>query len=401
MSRFAPTWPSPRPTGPQRRPRRVLPALLRAAVVAVLLLGPGACQRWWPGHQAQAPKIAQRPFPELDQLSAVVADVRAILPSVPLGVKPIALGATPTQPPPEPRLVLEGEGRLLRPSTFPDLPPRMRVAVFLDPRTPPGGYLSVTDAQGTTRWRVLDAVQDGRRDAAFAITLRLSDARARLRYLVLLGVPFDAGGQHYRSLEGYVILPGPDGSLSTAGAVYPVDFGYRHPDPPPPVAVAEALNRRVQALGATAAALRTQGAQLDKLQAEAHKLAATPVPADQAARQRRDVARLNQRVAAARKDVEQTRNALRSALLAIYRERARLTDTWIAFTKDNAYRWRDAAAKRAAYAPVRALGADSTTLEQAYALLNGNDDAALRSAREAMRKALEREATHAPPPGAS
>lgn len=388
----------PRPARRQSVAGRALPALLRAGLAAALLLGPGACQRWWPGRAGKPAAIAQRPFPELGQLSAVVANVRSILPSVPLGIKPIALGTTPTQPPPQPRLVLKGEGRLLRPGAFPNLPPRMRVSVFLDSRTPPGGYLSVTDASGTARWRILDAVQNGKRDAAFAITLRLSDDKARLRYLVLLGIPFETGGQHYRSLEGYLIEPGPDGSLSTGGPVYPLDFGYRHPDPPPPVAAAHAQALRAQALGGTASALQAQEDQVASLQDEAQKLATTSVPAGQAAKQRQDVARLRDRIAAARSQADQTRAGLRRALLALYHERARLTDTWIAFTEDNSYRWRNAAAKRAAYAPLQALGAHNPALDKAYAVLHGDDDPELRAARDALRRALERESTHAPPP---
>lgn len=383
--------------GPCRaRPMRW--AAFAVALPVALSLSLGGCQRWWPGRKGQPAAIAQRPFPELGQLSAVVADVRAILPSVPLGVKPVSLGAQPAVPPPQPRLVLEGTARLLRPAEFPAMPPRLQMDVYLDDRTPPGGYLGVTDARGHARWHILDSVQNGQRSGAFAITLRLSDDRAHLRYLVLLGVPFQTGDQHYRSLEGYLIQPGADGTLFTSGPVYAVDFGYGHPEPPPPVVAARALGKRLQLLGAATARLQADAAALAKLQGEAHKLASTPVPADQTARQRKDVARYDRRVAAAGRDVTQDRDALRQALLAYESERVQLTKAWIAYTADNDYRWHDAAGKRADYAPLQALGQHASVLDSAYRLLHGNDDPALRSAREALHQALEREAVHAPPP---
>jgi len=320
-----------------------------------LLLGLGAagCERFRK-HDAPSADAGARPYPELAQVAAAVAEARAILPRLPSDVRPLPL-ATPQDaaPAPEPRLVLSGEGLLLRPSAFPTLPSRLRVELYLDARSPPGGYLLVADAQGHARWPILDAVQHGSHDGAFADTFRVVDSGARLRYLALLGVPYDAGGQHFRSLEGYLIHPLPGGGVSAEGAIYPLDFGYRHPEPPAPVQAAQAFGERVAAL----------------------------------------------RSATARAEPERSAAELREALLAAYRERAALAEAWIAFTRDNAYLWRTPAERRALYAPLAALGGGNPELEQVFAALHGEADAELQLVRQAMQQALLREREHAPPPG--
>jgi len=331
-----------------------------------------------------------------------VAEARSILPRLPSDAKPLPL-APPTAgtsaPPPEPQLALAGEGLLLRPSAFPDLPPRLRLELYLDERNPPGGYLLVTDGRGSARWTILDAVQRGNHAEAFADTFRVVDAGARLRYLALLGVPYEAGGQRFRSLEGYLIHPVAGGAVSAEGAIYPLDFGYRLPDPPPPVQAAQALAERLAALRTASGqwdALRTQGAELREA---ARRLRETAVPPQQAERQRADLADFERRGAAALAEQEQAAASLRERLLAAYRDRAALAEGWIAFTRDNAYLWRSRAERRAVYATLAALRAAHPALELAYAALHGETDAELQLARKTLERALLREQEHAPPLG--
>ena len=393
---------------PQQTSGRFLKLLAVRALGLLLLLGAlgtlGACERirqWGApagtsGSSGNGTAPAVRPFPELPQVAAVVAEARAILPRVPAEARPPALAAPEPAPQPAPRLALAGEGILLRPSAFPALPQRLRVELWLDERDPPGGYLLVSDAQGNARWPILDAYATGRREAAFAVTFRLSDPAARLRYLALLGVPYEAGGQRFRSFEGYLIHPAPGGAVSAQGAIYPIDFGYRQPEPPEPVVRARALEPALAALRAQLSEWQALGVRVAELQDAARRLREAQVPAEQAARQRQDLADFAARVATGEVERKRAAAALRERLLAAYAGRAGLADAWNAFTESNAYRWRTAPERRAVYQPLQALRSAYPALEQAYEALGGAGDAALKSARAAMEQALLREQEQAP-----
>ncbi len=373
-------------------------------LLAALLLVSAGCERWRKGESAPAaaPGAGPRLYPELAQVAAVVAEARAILPRLPSDAKPLPLVPPATgasAPPPEPQLALAGEGLLLQPSAFPDLPPRLRLELYLDERSPPGGYLLVTDARGSARWTILDAVQRGNHADAFADTFRLIDPGARLRYLALLGVPYEGGGQHFRSLEGYLIHPLAGGAVSAEGAIYPLDFGYRQAEPPPPVQTAQALAERLAALRTASGQWEALRAHAAELREAARRLREAAVPPQQAERQRADLADYERRSAAAQAEQEQAAAQLRERLLAAYRDRAALAEAWIAFTHDNAYLWRTRAERRAVYAPLAALRTANPSLEQAYAALHGEADADLGAARQALEQALLREQEHAPPLG--
>jgi hypothetical protein len=386
------------------------PALLPAALLAVLLLAfaPGGCERLRKdaAQPASAPATAQapapaaaagvRPYPALPQVAAVVAEARAILPRVPTDAKPPPLAPADAPTEPAPRLTLVGEGILLRPSAFPDLPQRLRVELYLDERDPPGGYMSVMDARGTARWPILDAYTRGTREGAFADTFRVLEPPGRLRYLALLGVPYESGGQRFRSFEGYLVHPAPGGEVSAQGAIYPIDFGYRLPDPPEPVRLAKALAERIADLRTRFGDWPGLVQRVTDLQDATRRLRETPVPAGQAPRQRQDLEDFGRRTAVAEAERNKAAAALRERLLEAYQARGAVSAAWLSFVDSNDFRWDAAGARSAAYQPLADLRAGYSLLEQVYGALHGDEDAALKAARAAMERALLREQELAP-----
>ena len=402
--------------GPARIGRR-LPRLLGAGALLLALAG-GACERIpsssAPGGAGRAGGAGGaggagaapggRPFEELAPLAEIVAETRAILPRIPSDVPPPALPeGAPREAglPAAARGVLLGEGRLLRPTAFAGLPARIRVEVFLDEDDPPGGYLLIDDGRTAgERWLLLSGYRIGRREDAFRYVFRVSDPARRLAYLTLLGVRYRIGARDFRSFEGYLVRPAPDGALSARGAIYPIDFGYRHPDPPEAVVAARALAGRIAALEALAGRWEALARRLAGQEAAAARLREVSVPAEQADRQRADLARFAGEIAGLRAERDGAGNALRTSLAAVYRERTALADAWLAFADGNDHRWRTPAERRAAYLPLRTLRATLPRLRQIHASLAGDEDASLRRAREAMGEALLREQERVPAPGA-
>lgn len=371
--------------------------------LAPALLGPAGCQRWWGGGGEKSAQPAGRPFPERFALGEAIAETRAILPRLPpagtlppLGPPAPESGPAPAQAPT--RLALVGSGPLLRPADFPGLPPRLTVEVHLDERDPPGGYLQVTQGQGgaPVRWPVLDSYREGPADGAFALTLRVVDGRSRLRYLVVLGVPFHTEGASYRALEGYLLTPsGPLGVKPAAGgrvpmAVYPLDFGYRNPHPPRTDREAAAWAAEVATLRTRYKAWRERQADLAALTDAADKLRQTDVPEAQRDQQRRDLASYAARADALRVKLAEDAAALRAELQSAYRGRVALAAAWERFTRTNAYRWLDTAGRKAAHAPLEALRPLYAELTQIHARLReaGADTPDLREAATAMEQAL-------------
>jgi hypothetical protein len=386
---------------------RRLPTLLGAGVLLFALLG-GGCERLpsssapvGTGSGGAAP--GGRPFEEQAPLAEIVAETRAILPRIPNDVPP---PAPPEQvlrealAPVGARAVLLGEGRLLRPAAFAGLPARIRVEVYLDDADPPGGYLLIDDGRRAgERWLLLSGYRVGRREDAFRYDFRVSDPARRLAYLTLLGVRYRIGARGFRSLEGYLIRPEADGALSSRSPIYPIDFGYRHPDPPEVVVGARALAERIDTLEALAKRRETLAHRLAGQEGDAARLREASVPAAQSSRQQADLAVLTGEIAGLRAEVEGAGNALRTALAAVYRERTALAAAWVAFADGNDYRWRTPAERRAAYLPLQTLRARLPRLQQLHAALSGDEHPVLRRAREAMGEAMLRQQERVPAPG--
>lgn len=341
---------------------------------------------------------SQGTLPEVGDLAEIVAETRAILPRIPAHARPVAL--PPAGQGSAPRRVLIGEGRLLRPSAFPRLPHKLVVEVYLDRRSPPGGYLSITDVRTAgAKWPLLSGDTKGDRDGAFTYAFRVSDPARRLRYFVLLAVPYEAGGRAFRAFEGYLIHPANDGALSAQGAIYPIDFGYRQPEPPEPVLAAKALAGRIAELQGQYAAWQALARRLEEHETSAARLREARVPADQAAKQRKDLQEFARRIARIEGERRSAAEAMRGGLLSIYRERTALSATWAAFVNSNGYRWRTPAQRRAAYLPLRTLRASYPRLEEMFTAGEGERSPALAAAREQMEQAVLREEAHVPPAG--
>jgi len=90
---------------------------------------------------------------------------------------------------------------------------------------------------------------------------------------------FTRVSQLSRSLEGYLVHPAENGALSQDSAIYPVDFGYRHPEPPEPTAalvvaddLPDVVVTRVEAPEPVADEAPWEEGQVEKAQALFYKL---------------------------------------------------------------------------------------------------------------------------------
>ncbi|MBI4083955.1 MAG: hypothetical protein HY423_15235 [Candidatus Lambdaproteobacteria bacterium] len=393
--------------------------------LALLLALPAACERRAPpgrpapapaGPVAVLPAVPAAPFGEWVPLEQQVREIRAILPRVPAGATlPAVPAPAPGAPRLAPRLALRGAASLLQPERHPGLPGQLALEVYLDEGQPPGGYLAITPARvgqgggqpgalqvgGIERWPILAAQQAGSAAAAsvadedVALLLRVTDPENRLRHLYVLSLGYGEGSARYRALEGYLFVPAAGGALAGA-AVYPVDFGYRWPEPP-------AVARQAAELALKLGALRTlAGRRAEALAraAEAGRLAGglrkADVPPGQQAKRQADLREIEARARAATDQAGAMGQDLRALLLEIHRGRAALAEEWIAFTATNPYRWRGAAGREALYRPLAALAPDEAFAGQVFATLGGAGDAALAEAQRRMAQALEREAQRRP-----
>lgn len=363
-----------------------------AAAVLLALVALAGCER-----DEEAPPSAPRnppPYPELAAVERVVRDVRTILPALP--ARDVSPPVIELPPPAESaaRHVLSGTGRLVRAGTASDLPPSIRVDLYLDSQDPPGGYLLVgSGARPAERWPILSVHRAGDSAGDFTYTFRVADGESRIRYLTLLGLHYGSGGLRFRAFEGYLIFLGKGETLGGRPPIHVIDFGYRWPVPPRH----EAKVARLRQDSDTANALRAQhdaGAEALARDRQARDtLRSSDVPAARERDRRRDLAAMDTRLIAAAARQEVLSRDLAEALLGLYRLRSEIAADWETFREKNPYRWMAPGQRRASFA----LLAGTRSLEQRWrvdAIEGGLPDAlreALRSAREAMEAALLRE----------
>ena len=155
------------------------------------------------------------------------------------------------------------------------------MTLYLNDQPVPEGYLHLRpDGGPAQRWPILSAVLDGRLDADFTYTFRLADPQNRLRFLTVLGLGYGVDKLRFRAFEGYLIFPGAGGTVSRQEPMYAIDFGYRWPEPPRHVRMAQRLATLTASLeegGRSLSAAREARADAEKVQ---KTLQAASVPAD-------------------------------------------------------------------------------------------------------------------------
>ena len=332
------------------------------------------------------------PYPELQELESVVREVRALLPTLPAGKEtPPPLPRLPVADR-LPRLLLTGEGRLIRTVEGPPLPAVLRVELYLDGNDPPGGYLMVqAGSSPPERWPILDVQRAGARNEDFSYTFRILDKQSRLRYLSLLGLYYGTGEFRFRSFEGYLIVPGEGGMVNLRPPVYPIDFGYHWPVPPRFLARLDFLKLESEALNAELVRLHDHRARIQDTQQQLQALTATAVPVEQEAKRKQDVAALGEQIAQAERDRNALTGEMETRVERIYMNRREMAQDWAAFHESNPYRWMTPPERLAAFDRLQTAGTLRAGWREAHAAIEGESKPALRSARQAMEHALLRE----------
>ena len=340
-------------------------------------------------------------MPEQQDIYRVVGELRAILPSVP------ARNVAPPAPRPYPeasaaRPVLEGQGRLIyaegrSPGGSARPPPSIRVTLYLNDQPVPQGYLHLRpDGGPAQRWPILSAVLDGRLDADFTYTFRLADPQNRLRFLTVLGLGYGIDNLRFRAFEGYLIFPGAGGTVSRQEPMYAIDFGYRWPEPPRHVRMAQRLATLTASLeegGRSLSAAREARADAENAQ---KVLQAASVPADQETARQNDLRELARQAGLRQIDVARLKAELAADLERIYRLRSERVDEWARYRLSNAYRWQRHLARGREIEPVDFTARVDFTAQQevwsrVFGAVNGSERETLNRAREAMEAALLRE----------
>lgn len=334
-------------------------------------------------------------MPEQQEIYRVVGELRSILPSVP--ARNVAPPAPRTYRETSPaRPVLEGQGRLIyaggRPQGGGARPAaRIRVTLSLNDQPAPEGYLDLRpDGGPTQRWPILSAVLDGRLDADFAYTFRLADPENRLRYLTVLGLGYGVENMRFRAFEGYLLYPGAGGTISRQEPMYAIDFGYRWPEPPRHVRMAErlaTLTASLEGRGGRLASARAARAHAAKAQ---KALQAATVPADQESARQSDLRDLARRTGVLQADVVRQAAELAADLERIYRLRSERVDEWARHRLSNAYRWQRHLARGRDIEPVD-FTAQQEVWSRVFGAVNGSGRDSLNQARDEMEAALLRE----------
>jgi hypothetical protein len=325
-------------------------------------------------------------------VEAVVRDVRASLPALP---------SNKEQPPAMPRvaaadrlprLMLSGEGRLIRTGEGPPLPPALRIELYLDGNDQPSGYLMVQAGSGAAeRWPILDLQRTGARDENFSYLFRIVDKQGRLRYLSLLGLHYGSGELRFRAFEGYLIIPGESGEVNKRPPVYPIDFGYHWPEPPQFIVRLASVKQESGLLDKQLAKLKDLRAMIAATQQRRETLAASAVPAEQEAKRQQDLAALAQQIALGERDREALLSEMAARIERIYVTRKEMADDWAAFRESNPYRWMIPPERLAAFDQLQSVSALRAGWREAHAALDGESKAPLRAAKQAMEQALLRE----------
>jgi hypothetical protein len=361
---------------------------VRASVVLFLFVA-ASCQRG-PGNdrQSQVPP----PYPELRELESVVREVRALLPALPSGKEhPPAMPRVPVADR-LPRLLLAGEGRLIRTGEGPPLPAALQVELYLDGNDPPAGYLMIQAGSNPPDcWPILDVQRAGAGNENFSYMFRVLDKQSRLRYLSLLGLYHGTGELRFRSFEGYLIIPGEAGSVNTRPPVYAIDFGYHWPVPPRFLARLDSLKQESEALDTQLVRLREVRSRSQDLYRQRETLAAAAVPPEQEAKRQQDLAVLGEQIAQAGRERETLSGDMAARVERIYGTRREMAQDWAAFHESNPYRWMTPAERLAAFDQIQPAGTLRAGWREAYAAIEGDSKPALRSARQAMEQSLPHE----------
>lgn len=290
------------------------------------------------------------PAADARRLSLIVLQTRSQFPELSGTDLPFKARPAPPEDGAKPELALQGDGVSVEPGLQSGEHTRLRAALYLDKHDYALGWLEVTVGdRANERWPIVayDRRGDPQGEFHFIYVLALPDDR--LRYLVLIGGPYEKDGERYHGFEGTLIEPGPGRNLEGWRRGYKLDFGYRFPAVP---AHQRKVDQAVQAfrdIRADVEKLESLRRRISKAAGELDALRGARPGPEQADANRKAIADQEKRLEELNTEHDTLVGTTEKRIVAYYGLRKAIATEFAAYTKSNAYLWLDTQGKQAAY----------------------------------------------------
>jgi len=305
------------------------------------------------------------------RLSLALAQVRAQAPPERVS----GLNYVPRAEPeglPEPELAVSGEGGSLSRGFQTGETSRVRIALYLDKSSYTRGYAKI-GREGTAEelWRIVAFQLRGEAESDFEFTYLLADPGGNLRTLMLLGGMYREGKADRFAIEGVLFLPDLEprrkayapGEWKTA---YQFPFVLGEPVPPQYQTLTSEAGELERQLDRDVEELERLSQRLEALDAEGAK-ASGSVPPEKEGSAIQEKAE-SRRAGLGKQLRERAAQAQANAVNCLH-VRALADSAFAAYLRSNAYAWRDADGRQAAFERWDALDKQAGALEERIARL--------------------------------
>lgn len=276
-------------------------------------------------------------------VSAVVAQTRAQFPKLSAsGVNYITREAPGKWQGQSPKLVLTGAGVGVAPGIQVSARVPMECELYLSKPGYDRGYALLSfEGKKQERWRIVAHDHRGRADGEFEFIYLLASPRGELWYLAVIGGGFEQGGGKFRGMEGTLIVPGEDGTVSKWKRAFKIDFGIRQPAIPAYRKMVDEAQEKFKKLRRRLPKLQTLRKRIARSRAQLDVLLNVPDKRQAAQSGGKNIAaaeekaRLDQLLA----DQQQQAEAAGRELTAYFQLRETIAGEYADFLRSNPYTW--------------------------------------------------------------
>lgn len=274
------------------------------------------------------------------RLSLAVAQIKAQFPELyPKGFE-LMPWPGPKTPPAPGKQVLTGKGESLEPGLQMAQKSQLKLTLYLSkPDYNQGNAKLNFDDRGEETWPVVAYTHRGEPDDTFEYIYSLRATDGQLRYLVVAGGPFKAGGEEFYAYEGTLLYPGLDFSSETWQKAYHLNFGSRFPNHPKYSDQVKQAQRQIRVLDRVMAFLLDDTEALKKTNLRLSS-------ARQRALGMSNIQRHKKALNALREEGESLENAIKTRkakaqehLLKFYSIRREISEGYASFVKSNHFSW--------------------------------------------------------------